>query len=211
MAHGGQADGVQRPGGAPPFAAGGAAEHPLAQIQPRLRRRLLAAERADVQQRFVSRHAQKPELKGGFYQRRRLVQPVQGIYGVEQQGQQRLIRPSLLGHCLGHLGKVGAQGQLLHIPADPPKELQYLRLVEGNIVPVLKKRHIRPDQQLCRGRQRAVSPPTAPGLHRALAPFPGEDGQYLVGFLVVGLPQDQSLGHNVHPVTLYVWARKRPW
>jgi hypothetical protein len=125
-----------------------AAQHPFRQIQSGLLRLGQAADGAGVQQRLVACQAQQLELKGRLYQRQGLLQLVQGIHGVEDEGQKPGVRPSLLGHQLGDLGKIGAQSQLLHVLPDAPEELQRLRLVEGKIIPVLEQRHVRPDQKL---------------------------------------------------------------
>ena len=161
-----------------------------------------ATDRAGVQQRLISGEAEQPELKDRLHQGPGLFQGVQRVEAVEQQGEQLRAGLSLLGGGLRHLGKIGGQGQGLQVLAHRPELFQGVGLGEGGKLPPLGQGELRVHQQLAGRGELAVLPPAAPGLHRALAPVPGEDGENLVRLFIVGLPQDDSLGGQAHGLSL---------
>lgn len=92
--------------------AGGAAEHPLGEVQPGPEGLRRATDRAGVQQRLISGEAEQPELKDRLHQGPGLFQGVQRVEAVEQQGEQLRAGLSLLGGGLRHLGKIEARARV---------------------------------------------------------------------------------------------------
>ena len=169
-------------------------ENPLGEVEPGPRRLLGAADGATLQHGGIAGEAEEFQLKGRLHQGPGFLQGVQGVEGVEEEGEQLRRSLPLLGGGLGDLGKVGGQGQVLQVLAHRPELLQRVCLGEGGELPPLREGHLGIDQQLAGGGEFAVLSPAAPGLHGALAQVPGEDGEDLIRFLIVGLPQDDSLG-----------------
>ena len=172
-------------------------EHPLGQVEAGHFRLGHAADGAGVHQGLIPRQAHEAQLVGSLYQGQGLVELIQGVQGVEDQRQGCRVGPPLHRHGLHHLCEVGGQAQLHHVGLHVPELLEGFRLVEGEVVPVLEQGHVRVDQQLGRGRQRAPLPAAAPGLDGAPAPLGGEDGENLVRLFVVDLPEHQPLGADV--------------
>ena len=140
---------------------GGAVKHPLQQVEHGLFRVRSAAHSAGIGQRIIALQGQQLHLIGPFHQRLGLVQLVQGMERVQNQGHGGRVGPSLHRHHLHHFRKVGGQGQQFHVGFDVPELADGLGLVEGDPVLVEKEGHVGVDQQLGGGRQGAVLLPAA--------------------------------------------------
>ena len=104
----------------------------------------------------------------------------------------------LLHRFLRHFRKIGRQGQLVDVLPQPPELGQRVALGQGDELPPLGDGQLGVDQELAGGQKAAVLPAAATGLEGELSLLAGQDGEDLIRFFIIDLPQDDALHSPAH-------------